>query len=189
MAKGHFSADQTEHLNTYLPKYIEKLDACASTLELTRWKQATATKALASPQFADLDFDKFNRTKWFEVRILTPVRPSLDQLSPTQMIVRKYTNYLHQVYRKTHPETVSPSAMTKANPLLKFSSVLSGRQMFARDMHDDVVAASKQRVVDKGTNDAATYQIVLKEMWDALSIDERAEWDTKAEDECGDVEL
>ncbi|KAJ6547868.1 hypothetical protein B0H10DRAFT_2243337 [Mycena sp. CBHHK59/15] len=62
------------------------------------------------------------------------------------MIVRKYTNYLHQVYKKAHPETVSASDIIKANPLLKFSSVLSGRQLFARDMHDEMLAASKQHL-------------------------------------------
>ncbi|KAJ7913116.1 hypothetical protein B0H13DRAFT_2326645 [Mycena leptocephala] len=171
MPKNQFNAAQTEHLNIYLPDYISKLDACATTHELTRWKQATATKALASPAFANLDLVKHTRAKWFE------------------MIVRKYTNYLHQVYRKAHPEQPSASEIINANPLLKFRSVSSGRQLFARDMHEEVVAASKQHVIDKGTNDAGAYQMVLKRMWDALSADEKSDWDAKAEDECGDVKM
>ncbi|KAJ7931881.1 hypothetical protein B0H13DRAFT_1857533 [Mycena leptocephala] len=39
-------------------------------------------------------------------------------------------------------------------------------------MHEEVVAASKQHVIDKGTNDAGAYQM-----------------DAKAEDECGDVKM
>jgi hypothetical protein len=68
MPKNQFNAAQTEHLNIYLPDYISKLDARATTHELTRWKQATATKALASPAFANLDLVKHTRAKWFEVR-------------------------------------------------------------------------------------------------------------------------
>ncbi|KAJ6548046.1 hypothetical protein B0H10DRAFT_2195526 [Mycena sp. CBHHK59/15] len=169
MPKCQFSPAQVQHLDSYLPEYIARLDARAPTKELTLWKQATATKILASPEFSDLDLAKHPRAKWFE------------------MIVRKYTNYLHQVYKKAHPETVSASDIIKANPLLKFSSVLSGRQLFARDMHDEIVAASKQHVIDKGTNEAGTYQTVLKTMWDGLDADKKIEWDARAEEECGDV--
>ncbi|KAJ6532200.1 hypothetical protein B0H10DRAFT_2247703 [Mycena sp. CBHHK59/15] len=154
----------------YLPEYIARLDARAPTKELTLWKQATVTKILASPEFSDLDLAKHPRAKWFE------------------MIVRKYTNYLHQVYKKAHPETVSASDIIKANPLLKFSSVLSGRQLFARDMHDEIVAASKQHVIDKGTNEAGTYQTVLKTMSDGLDADKKIEWDARAEEECSDLD-
>ncbi|KAJ7906339.1 hypothetical protein B0H13DRAFT_1880654 [Mycena leptocephala] len=173
MAKGKFNDLQKAHLNTYLPEYIKKLDDGTSRNKLTAWKQATARKALASPAFADLDYTKYSRTKWFE------------------MIVRKYTNYVHQVYRKTHPENISMSSATRANPLLKFSSILSGRQLFARDKQADVAAAAKQLDSDKGaqaTNEVASYQTALKQLWDGLSPEEQAEWDEKAEDECGDID-
>lgn len=111
----------------------------------------------------------------------------MHSLKIVQMIVRKYTNYLHQVYKKAHPDRVSASNLIKANPLLKFRSVLSGRQMFAREMNDEIVAASKQHVIDKGTNEAGTYQTVLKRMWDGLDADTKIEWEAKAEEECGDV--
>lgn len=107
------------------------------------------------------------------------------------MIVRKYTNYMHHVYRKTHPENISMSSATRANPLLKFSSILSGRQLFARDKQADVAAAAKQLDSDKGaqaTNEVASYQTALKLLWDGLGLEEQAEWDEKAEDECGDIE-
>ncbi|KAJ6550938.1 hypothetical protein B0H10DRAFT_2446999 [Mycena sp. CBHHK59/15] len=171
MPKCQFSPAQVQHLDSYLPEYITRLDARAPTKELTLWKQATATKIFASPEFSDLDLAKHPRAKWFE------------------KIVRKYTNYLHQVYKKAHPETVSASDIIKANLLLKFSSVLSGCQLFARDMHDEIVAASKQHVIDKGTNEAGTYQTVLKTMWDGLDADKKIEWDARAEEECGDVEV
>lgn len=67
MPKSPFEPAQLEHLNTYLPAHIAKLDAGASTRELTQWKQAAATKVLASSAFANLDLSKHSRTKWFEV--------------------------------------------------------------------------------------------------------------------------
>ncbi|KAJ7113875.1 hypothetical protein C8R44DRAFT_740760 [Mycena epipterygia] len=170
MAKGQFTAEQKAYLDTYLPEYIEKLDAGVRGADLTRWKQSTATKALASPAFSNLNVSKYTRTQWFA------------------MIVRKYTNYLHQVYLKEHPESASaPSGLIKANPLLKAITILTGRQLFARNMHGAILAASKQRVLDKGTNEVGTYQVVLKEMWDSLSSEEKSDWDEKAEDECGDI--
>lgn len=104
-----------------------------------------------------------------------------------QMIVRKYTNYLHQVYYKEHPENPSTSSIIRANLLLKLSTILSPRQVFARDMREDIAVISNQRAIDEGTNEAGTFQLVLKEMWDALTDDERSEWEAKAEDECGDI--
>ncbi|KAJ6626189.1 hypothetical protein B0H10DRAFT_1942035 [Mycena sp. CBHHK59/15] len=171
MPKGQFNALQVEHLNTYLLEYITKLDAGIRGVELTQWKQATATKALALPEFADLDVSKHSWSKWFEVHVSDAW----------------YTNYLHQVYNKTHPEIPSASSIIKANLLLKFSSTLSGPQLFSQDMREEIVRASKQHALDKGNNDAATYQHVLKSMWDALTSEERSERDAKAEDECGDI--
>lgn len=105
------------------------------------------------------------------------------------MIVRKYTNYLHHIYKKAHTETPSASEIIKANPLLKFSSTLSGRQLFAREMRPEIVAAAKQQVADKGTTEAGAYQTTLKKMWDALNKDDKLDWEEKAEEECGDVAL
>ncbi|KAJ7251700.1 hypothetical protein C8J57DRAFT_1238524 [Mycena rebaudengoi] len=155
MAKGQFTVAQMEHLNSYLPDYIAKLDAGVRGIELTRWKQATATKALASTEFEQLDLSKNSRTQWF----------------------------------RAHTETPSASEIIKANPLLKFSSTLSGRQLFAREMRPEIVAAAKQQVADKGTTEAGAYQIALKKMWDALNKDDKLDWEEKAEEECGDVAL
>ncbi|KAJ7764240.1 hypothetical protein B0H16DRAFT_1883519, partial [Mycena metata] len=171
MAKSPFNTAQKDHLNGFLPEYIKKLDAGATTNELTKWKQATATKALGAAVFADLDFTQHSRTQWFEI------------------IVRKYTNYYHQIYKKTHPTHPSASEIIKANPLLKFRSVPSGRQLFARDTHDDIMVAAKQHSLDKGTNAAGAYQWALKSAWDSLDSEEQLEWEAQAEDECGDVEL
>ncbi|KAJ7243461.1 hypothetical protein C8J57DRAFT_1525569 [Mycena rebaudengoi] len=171
MPKGQFNDAQEKILVGYFPEYIQKLDAGLRGLELTKWKQAVASKVLELPEFLDLDCAKNPRPKWFAI------------------IVRKYTNYYHQVYKKDHPEEPSALTIAKENPLLKFSSILSGRQMFARDTHDTILAASRQHIADSGTNQAATYQLVLKGMWDALSTEQKAEWDAKAEDECGDVTL
>jgi hypothetical protein len=67
MHKGKFNTAQEAQLNTYLPEFVQKLDAGVRGLELTQWKQSTATKALASPLFADLDFSIMPRTNWFKV--------------------------------------------------------------------------------------------------------------------------
>ncbi|KAJ7653879.1 hypothetical protein DFH06DRAFT_1329974 [Mycena polygramma] len=170
--KGKFNEAQKHYIDSYLPEYIEKLDAGVRGIQLTRWKQAVAGKALAAPEFVDLDTSTIPRTKYFAE------------------IVRKFTNYFHQVYKKSHPEEEpSASALIKANPLLKFTSILNGRQVFARDMRDDILSASQQRVADTGANEAATYQVVLKEMWDDLNAEEQSDWDVKAEDEAGDVSI
>ncbi|KAJ6557429.1 hypothetical protein B0H10DRAFT_1967092 [Mycena sp. CBHHK59/15] len=171
MGKGQFTAAQVEHLNSYLPDYIAKLDAGVRGIELTRWKQDTANTPLASAEFEELDLSKNSRSKWFK------------------MIVRKYTNYLHHIYKKAHPEILSTSEIIKANPLLKFSSTLSGRQLFAREMHPAILAAAKQQVADTGTTEAGAYQTTLKKMWDALSKDDKLDWEEKAEEELGDVAL
>ncbi|KAJ7889300.1 hypothetical protein B0H14DRAFT_3711029, partial [Mycena olivaceomarginata] len=102
----------------------QKLDAGVRGLELTQWKQSTATKALASPPFADLDISIMPRTDWFKI-------------------------YLH----------------TQRTPA------------FARELHDDIHKRSAQRITDTGVNEAVAYQVVLKEMWDGLSAEEKSDWD------------
>ncbi|KAJ7912846.1 hypothetical protein B0H13DRAFT_1874430 [Mycena leptocephala] len=170
MRKGKFTAEQDAHLNTYIPELLQKLGAGVRGVELTRWKQSVATKALGTSAFADLDVSTIPRTEWFK------------------MIVRKYTNYFNNVYRKSHPEEPPTSTLIKNNPLLKFTSILNGRQLFARDFHDEIGAIAAQRVADTGINAAAAHQIALKEMWDALSAEEKSDWDSQAEDEAADVE-
>lgn len=68
MAKGQFSKAQNAWLAEQLPEYIKQLDAGVRGGGLTKWKQSIATKALDSPEFADLDFTAHPRTKWFGVR-------------------------------------------------------------------------------------------------------------------------
>ena len=112
-----------------------------------------------------------------------------DHLFNLQMIIRKFTNYYNNIYKKTHPDEPSAPELIKSNPLLKFNSVLSGRQLFSRECHHEISQLSAQRAADTGINGVAAYQIVLKEKWDALSEEEKNEWDSQAEDEAGDVEL
>ncbi|KAJ7897918.1 hypothetical protein B0H14DRAFT_2557436 [Mycena olivaceomarginata] len=168
---GKLNTAQSAHLNTYLDEFIAKLDAGVRGIELTRWKHSVATKALASPSFQDLDVSEIPRTEWFKI------------------IVRKFTNYFNNIYKKTHPEETSTPDLIKSNPLLKFTSVLSGRQLFSRDCQDEILLVAAQRAADTGINEAAAYQIVLKEKWNALSAEEKGEWDSQAKDEAGDVEL
>ena len=47
-------------------------------------------------------------------------------------MVRKFTNYFNNIYKETRPDEPSTPDLIKSNPLLKFTSVLSGRQLFLR---------------------------------------------------------
>ncbi|KAJ7825784.1 hypothetical protein B0H13DRAFT_2374799 [Mycena leptocephala] len=55
-------------------------------------------------------------------------------------------------------------------------------------MHEEVVAASKQHVIDKGPMTRGIPDGVEKDVG-CLSADEKSDWDVKAEDECGDVKM
>ncbi|KAJ7450484.1 hypothetical protein B0H11DRAFT_2289221 [Mycena galericulata] len=82
------------------------------------------------------------------------------------MIVRKFTNYRNQVYLKSDATQLSlpVSNLKKSNPLLKFSSLMTGRELFARDNNESIAAAVTRRSLDTGNkNSAAVYQTILKE--------------------------
>ncbi|KAJ7772806.1 hypothetical protein B0H14DRAFT_2632237 [Mycena olivaceomarginata] len=65
------------------------------------------------------------------------------------MIVRKFTNYRNCVYRKSATAIpTSALANEKANPLLKFSSITSGCQLFAKDHSESITATSRRRLLD-----------------------------------------
>ncbi|KAJ7892514.1 hypothetical protein B0H14DRAFT_3427920 [Mycena olivaceomarginata] len=103
----------------------------SSCAELTKWKQEKATSILESPAFTNLDLQKNPRKAWFE------------------MIVRKFTNYRNCVYRKSATAIpTSALANEKANPLLKFSSITSGCQLFAKDHSESIPATSRRRLLD-----------------------------------------
>lgn len=74
MRKGKFTAEQDAHLNGYIPELLQKLDNGVRGADLTRWKQSTATKALGTSAFADLDVSTISRPEWFKVN------PSLSPL-------------------------------------------------------------------------------------------------------------
>ncbi|KAK7046324.1 hypothetical protein R3P38DRAFT_2507510 [Favolaschia claudopus] len=171
MRKGQFTAAQDAHLKSYLEEMNKELAAGTRGVALTHWKQSTAARALEAPELHDLDFSTHPKATWFK------------------LIVRRFTNYYNNVWKKSHPEEPSAASLIKNNPLLKFATILSGRQTFARDQHDTILSLSAQRVVDTSINEAAAYQIVLKEMWDALSPEEKCEWDSQAEDEASDIQL
>lgn len=106
------------------------------------------------------------------------------------MIVRKFTNYRNQVYLKSPEAQASLSLVSikKANPLLKFSSTSTGRQLFSQEHHDTITLAAKQRGLDtKSQSPAGVYQNILQERWDALSGEEQAGWNDRAEAKVGDI--
>ncbi|KAJ7922160.1 hypothetical protein B0H13DRAFT_2317763 [Mycena leptocephala] len=106
------------------------------------------------------------------------------------MIVRKFTNYRNQVYVKSDAKQASlpVSTLKKSNPLLKFSSLMTGRELFAHENNQSIDSAVKQRSLDTGNkNSAAVYQTILKEKWDSLSGEDQAVWNSMAEAEAGDV--
>lgn len=96
------------------------------------------------------------------------------------------------MYDKAHKHGGSPPKpldLKKANPLLKFSTLTTGRQLFADETHETTILLSKQRALDTGpSNPAALYQNILKERWDGLSAEEQAAWNKCAEANAGDVE-
>ncbi|KAJ7759509.1 hypothetical protein B0H16DRAFT_1456787 [Mycena metata] len=122
-------------------------------------KQSKASDILDSPLFSTLNMAKHTRKEWFD------------------MIVRKFTNYRNQTYLKQpeHASLLPAIESKKANPLLKFSSVVSGRQLFAQENEESLNAASKKRVLDSGSQSfAGVYQVILKDRWDSLTGEEQS---------------
>ncbi|KAJ7022798.1 hypothetical protein C8F04DRAFT_1194151 [Mycena alexandri] len=173
MVKGQFSAEQHAHIESFYPDFVKEMDKGVSGMDLTCWKQTKASNILDSPLFLTLDFTKFPRKTWFE------------------MIVRKFTNYRNQIYLKSESAstaTTSVAQVKKANPLLRFSSLMTGRELFAVDNYESILHAAKQRASDTNSkNLAAAYQTVLKEQWDALSGEDQAHWNELAEAQGGDI--
>ncbi|KAJ7807925.1 hypothetical protein B0H14DRAFT_3763583 [Mycena olivaceomarginata] len=171
MAKGQFDRPQNDHIESFFPEFAKELDRGVDGAQLTKWKQAKASSIMESPAFTNLDLKNNPRKAWFE------------------MIVRKFTNYRNQVYRKSATAIPTPAlANRKANPLLKFSSITSGRQQFAKENSESITAAAHQRLLDTDNKSlAAVYQNVLKERWDSLSGEEQLDWNERAEKEAGDT--
>ncbi|KAJ7794035.1 hypothetical protein B0H14DRAFT_3159312 [Mycena olivaceomarginata] len=171
MAKGQFERPQNDHIESFFPEFAKELDRGVDGAALTKWKQAKASSIMESPAFTNLDLKKNPRKAWFE------------------MIVRKFTNYRNQVYRKSATAIPTPAlANRKANLLLKFSSITSGRQQFAKENSESITAAAHQRLLDTNNKSlAAVYQNVLKERWDSLSGEEQLDWNERAEKEAGDT--
>jgi hypothetical protein len=92
------------------------------------------------------------------------------------------------VYRKAADRSTPVLSNKKANPLLKFSSITSGRQLFAQENSDTLSAAVQQRLRDTNNKSpAGVYQNVLKERWDSLNGEEQAGWNTRAEAEADNI--
>ncbi|KAJ7859929.1 hypothetical protein B0H14DRAFT_3688461 [Mycena olivaceomarginata] len=115
----------------FMAKVVLPVDRGVDGAELTKWKQAKAFSILESPAFINLDLQKNPRKAWFE------------------MIVRKFTNYRNCVYCKSATAIpTSALANEKANPSLKFSSITSGCQLFAKENSESITAASHQHLLD-----------------------------------------
>ncbi|KAJ7214185.1 hypothetical protein C8J57DRAFT_1255810 [Mycena rebaudengoi] len=157
MGEGKFTKVQSDYIESFLPAFVQEMDKGLQGIEPTRWKQQHVSTILESEGFKVLDIKQFPRKTWFE------------------MIVRKFTNYRNQVYLKSSEvkSSLGPLAAKKANPLLKFSLTSTGRQLFAQENYDAIIASSKQRAEDTGNRSpAAVYQNVLKEQWDSLNGDD-----------------
>lgn len=106
------------------------------------------------------------------------------------MIVRKFTNYRNQVYLKS-PEAQSSAKLSdlkKNNILLKFSSIQTGRQLYASENHDAISTAAKIRALDTGNdNPGSVFNNILKERWDGLSGAAQVAWNDRADQQAGDV--
>ncbi|KAJ7911787.1 hypothetical protein B0H13DRAFT_1875408 [Mycena leptocephala] len=95
---------------------------------------------------------------------------------------------IKMVYLKAADGSSPGLSNKRANPLLKFSSITSGRQLFAQENSDTLSAAVQQRLCDTDSKSTAgVYQNVLKERWDSLSSEEQTGWNTRAEAEAGNI--
>ncbi|KAJ6479797.1 hypothetical protein C8R45DRAFT_1101243 [Mycena sanguinolenta] len=170
MPKSQFSGPQNAYIESFFDEFAEELNKGAGGGELTKWKQSKASAILDTALFSDLDMVKNPRKTWFE-------------------IVRKFTNYRNQVYPKLATAGNAPALTNlKANPLLKFASIMSGRQLFADENSELLKVASHQRMADtKNKSPGAVYQNVLKEHWDALTPEEQAVWNDRAEKDATNV--
>ncbi|KAJ7866884.1 hypothetical protein B0H13DRAFT_1897869 [Mycena leptocephala] len=178
MAKGQFTKLQNNHIESFFPAFVKEMDKGVTGVPLTRWKQTQASNIMDSPLFSTLDLKK------------NPRKTCLYEPLLFQMIVRKFTNYRNQVYVKSDAKQASlpVSTLKKSNPLLKFSSLMTGRELFAHENNQSIDSAVKQRSLDTGNkNSAAVYQTILKEKWDSLSGEDQAVWNSMAEAEAGDV--
>ncbi|KAJ7891749.1 hypothetical protein B0H13DRAFT_2340452 [Mycena leptocephala] len=142
MAKGQFDQEQNNNIESFFPDFVKEMDKGAMGHALTRWKQTHASNILDSPLFLLLNFEKFPRKTWFE------------------MIVWKFTNYRNQVYLKSEgvqqPQPpLMASTLKNSNPLLKFSSLMTGRELFALENHNAITSAGKQRALDTKNPSAA----------------------------------
>ncbi|KAJ7939443.1 hypothetical protein B0H13DRAFT_1850736 [Mycena leptocephala] len=148
--------------------FVKELDKGLDGRELTRWKQWKALIIMESPLFRNLD-SKFNRKAWFE---------KIHKLSEPDLVKSL----------AAEPSSLTFSNAKKRNLLLKFSSMVTGRQLFTQENHDALSSAAQQRVHDTGsTNPGSVFQNVLREQWDALSGAEQSAWNERAEAESGDV--
>ncbi|KAJ6590273.1 hypothetical protein B0H10DRAFT_2233653 [Mycena sp. CBHHK59/15] len=166
MGKGKFNEAQNQHIQSYFPEFVQELDKGLSGTPLTHWKQTKASKIIETPAFATLDLESLSRKAWFEGHDCS-----------------KFTNYRNQVYLKSAEGSTSTLSVKKGNPLLKFASIPTGRQLFAQESHD-----SKKRALSTGEkNPAALYQQILKDRWDALSVEDQSSWNDRAETDAADV--
>ncbi|KAJ7235333.1 hypothetical protein C8J57DRAFT_1572036 [Mycena rebaudengoi] len=170
MGESPFTEAQNAYIDSFMDALTAKLDAGTDSHELTKWKQTTASEIQNSPLFTTLDLADHNKQQWF------------------QIIVRKFTNYRNNIYLKKKSPPRQTQSPTKGASLVNFSSVLTGRQLFAREQADIINKAITERLAtSEHTSTAAIYQSVLKEMWESLSLEDQETWKTKASNEAGDV--
>ncbi|KAJ7721361.1 hypothetical protein B0H16DRAFT_1473889 [Mycena metata] len=168
MRQGQFSKEQRLYIESYFDAFTAQLDEGLIGKKLTEWKQKTASEILDAPPLAGLSAD-IPRREWYT------------------MIVRKFTNYRNQVYLKNRPSAPTPSVI--GGPLFRFSSELTGRQLFAKDNSTLINSTAAARITTAGHGSlAAVYQTVLRELWDALPESKQLEWGQRAEEGMGDTD-
>ncbi|KAJ6455060.1 hypothetical protein C8R45DRAFT_1111708 [Mycena sanguinolenta] len=169
--KSPFTREQNAFIDSFLDAFVVKVESSPTTGELTKWKQSTATQILESPLFTDLDLNKASRKQWYE------------------QIVRKFTNYLNNMHlKKSCKASSQATAASPGSLLINFSSVLTGRQLFARERRESINKSTTDRLATTvHQNSAAMYQTVLKEKWDSLPATDHEAWDVRAAAEAGDV--
>ncbi|KAJ7848520.1 hypothetical protein B0H13DRAFT_1906697 [Mycena leptocephala] len=174
MPKGKFTKEQNTHIESFMPDFVKELERGVDGTGLTHWKQSMASNILDSPSSYPSIW--IHHMSCFVTSFLP------------QTVVRKFTNYRNHIWLPSQPCSESALTNKKANPLLEFSSIRNGRQLFTEENAESLATASKQRVLDTGNKShAAVYQTVLKEQWDSLTGEEQSGWNDRAELEAGNV--
>nr|GAT47289.1 predicted protein [Mycena chlorophos] len=161
-----FTTAQEAAIRSHYAAWRAVLEAGTTRTSRRDWKNTTASQLLDSPSFSS-------------------VSPSRRR-GVHAKIARKFGNHRH------HQHLVDKAALTtilpdtrpaEPNPLLP--RLPTGREMYADAHAEEISRALRGHAADAPNR--PVYQSVLKGLWDALSAEEREDWNSEAKARAGDV--